>query len=250
MAAWIGIAAFTAQTEVVDNSAALVNAEAIATGPISPADIISNAATLDTGSAASTTTPDDAVGIAATVSQDWVTRVAASTGIPERALAAYAGASLVLATENSACNLGWTTLAAIGKIESGHASHGGAVLQPDGYSSPAIVGPALDGGTFMGISDTDGGAWDGDTQWDRAVGPLQFIPETWSYWGADGNGDGEANPNQIDDAALAAGRYLCHSGNMSSVEGWRSAIFSYNHDNKYVDSIAEAANRYATASTA
>jgi membrane-bound lytic murein transglycosylase B len=186
-----------------------------------------------------------ATGIADTVDGAWLDSVSTSTSIPRRALAAYAGASLQLAQEQPECNLGWTTLAGIGQIESGHASHGGAVLQADGRTDQAIRGPALDGVQFMAIPDTDGGAWDGDTQWDRAVGPLQFIPGTWSTWGADGNGDGASNPNQIDDAVLAAGRYLCHSGDLSSVEGWRASIFSYNHDNAYVDSVAEAANGYA-----
>ena len=186
-----------------------------------------------------------ATGIADTVDGAWLDRVSTSTSIPRRALAAYAGASLQLAQEQPACNLGWTTLAGIGQIESGHASHGGAVLLADGRTDLAIRGPALDGVQFMAIPDSDGGAWDGDTQWDRAVGPLQFIPQTWSTWGADGNGDGVTDPNQIDDAVLAAGRYLCHSGDLSSVEGWRAGIFSYNHDNAYVDSVAEAANGYA-----
>ncbi|WP_106209984.1 lytic transglycosylase domain-containing protein [Glaciihabitans tibetensis] len=189
--------------------------------------------------------PAGATGLAESVDGAWLDTVAASTSIPRRALAAYAGASLQLAQENPACNLGWTTLAGIGQIESGHASHGGASLQGDGSTDLPIRGPALDGVRFMAIADTDGGAWDGDSQWDRAVGPLQFVPGTWSTWGADGNGDGASDPNQIDDAVLAAGRYLCHSGDLSSVEGWRAGIFSYNHDDAYVDSVAAAANGYA-----
>ena len=232
----------------LDGVAPLAGDEAIAVGPISPVTIIPDAAKLDTASqgAVSAVSPG---GLAATVDASWLAQVGTATGIPERALAAYAGASLVLAAENPGCNLGWTTLAGIGRIETIHGSHGGSVLGADGFPNPAIRGPALNGGQFKGIPDSDGGRWDGDTEWDRAVGPLQFIPQTWDTWGADGNGDGVADPNQIDDAALAAGRYLCHSGDLSSVNGWRAAIFSYNHDNAYVDSVADAANRYATAST-
>jgi len=232
----------------LDGVAPLAGDEAIAVGPISPVTIIPDAAKLDTASqgAVSAVSPG---GLAATVDALWLAQIGTATGIPERALAAYAGASLVLAAENPACNLGWTTLAGIGRIETIHGSHGGSVLGVDGYPNPAIRGPALNGGQFKGIPDSDGGRWDGDTEWDRAVGPMQFIPQTWDTWGADGNGDGVADPNQIDDAALAAGRYLCHSGDLSSVNGWRAAIFSYNHDNAYVDSVADAANRYATAST-
>jgi membrane-bound lytic murein transglycosylase B len=106
-----------------------------------------------------------------------------------------------------------------------------------------ILGPALNGGAFAGIYDSDGGLWDGDTVWDHAVGPFQFIPQTWRSWGADGNGDGRADPSQIDDAALAAGCYLCHAGDLSTVEGWRHAVLSYNHSDRYSDEVAKVADQ-------
>lgn len=180
--------------------------------------------------------------LAARVDPDWLKRVGAATGIPHRALAAYAGAALALAAEKPQCHLGWNTLAAIGHIESDDGRHGGAVLSDNGYSSVPIIGPKLDGGAFAGIHDSDGGVWDGDTVWDHAVGPFQFLPQTWRIWGADGNGDGQADPNQIDDAALAAARYLCHAGDLSSVDGWRRAVLSYNHSESYVDDVARVAN--------
>lgn len=180
----------------------------------------------------------------------WLARVADATGIPSRALRAYAAADLVLHSEQPACALGWNTLAALGEIESDHGRHGGAVLTDTGYSDPAIRGPALDGRGVAAIADTDDGRWDGDTRWDRAVGPLQFIPATWRAWGVDADGDGAADPNQIDDAALAAARYLCASGTMADAAGWRAAVFSYNHLDTYVDDVAAVANRYAAAAAA
>jgi membrane-bound lytic murein transglycosylase B len=183
--------------------------------------------------------------ISARIDPAWLDAVSARTGIPRTALAAYAGAASVLAEESPGCHLGWNTLAAIGHIDSDDGRHGGAVLGDNGYSSVPIVGPALDGGAFAGIHDSDGGKWDGDTVWDHAVGPFQFIPQTWRTWGADGNGDGQADPNQIADAALAAARYLCHAGDLSSVEGWRRAVFSYNHLDSYVDDVAQVANALA-----
>lgn len=179
----------------------------------------------------------------------WASRTAAATGIPERALRAYATAALTVKAEQPACGLGWNTLAGIGSIESAHGTHSGGQLDAAGYPQPAIRGIPLDGTASAAIADTDGGVWDGDAVWDRAVGPLQFIPATWERWGADGNGDGAADPNQIDDAALAAGRYLCAAGEMTSAPGWRRAIFSYNHLDSYVDDVAAAANAYAARAT-
>ena len=185
-----------------------------------------------------------AAGVVA-VDATWTATVAARTGIPARALRAYATAALTLRAEQPGCGLGWNTLAGLGAIESGHGSHAGGVLRDDGYPDPPIRGIALDGSASAAISDTDGGRFDGDATWDRAVGPLQFIPSTWQSWGVDANGDGVADPNQIDDAALAAGRYLCAAGEMTSPVGWRRAVFSYNHLDSYVDDVAVAANTSA-----
>jgi hypothetical protein len=181
----------------------------------------------------------------ARIDDAWLAQTSAATGIPARALAAYASAHLTVEAEDPSCGIGWNTLAGIGAIESDHGRHGGSSVGADGWVTPRILGVPLNGDGVMAIHDTDGGAWDGDTVWDRAVGPMQFIPETWSYWGADGNGDGVADPNHIDDAALGAARYLCASGEMTTVEGWREAVFSYNHLEVYVDDVAAVANDYA-----
>ncbi|MFD0867077.1 lytic transglycosylase domain-containing protein, partial [Tessaracoccus lubricantis] len=154
-------------------------------------------------------------------------------------------ATLAVAAEQPECGLAWNTLAGIGWVESQHGHFRGSQLRDDGYPDPAIRGIALNGDGVKAIRDTDGGAWDGDTVWDRAVGPMQFIPSTWATWGADGNGDGYADPNQIDDAALAAARYLCHGGPVTTAEGWRAAILSYNRLDSYVRKVAETANIYA-----
>lgn len=177
----------------------------------------------------------------------WVSRTAAVTGIPERAFAAYASAALAISIAQPSCGLGWNTLAAIGAIESAHGAHDGALLLPTGYTEPVIRGRALDGNGVAAIPDTDGGALDGDAVWDRAVGPMQFIPSTWARWGSDGNGDGVSEPTQIDDAALAAARYLCASGSVATADQWRAAVFSYNNLESYVDDIARVANEYAAA---
>ena len=100
--------------------------------------------------------------------------------VPTPALTAYRRAAAVMAAADAACHLPWELLAAIGRVESDHGRYGGARLDADGVASPAIVGRRLDGrGPVAAISDTDAGLLDGDRRWDRAVGPMQFIPGTW-----------------------------------------------------------------------
>ena len=184
------------------------------------------------------------------VDHAWAARAAAATGIPDRAFLAYASADLTIEARQPACGLGWNTLAAIGTVESANGTYSGTTLLADGYTSKPIMGVPLDGGKFGGgtvaaIPDTDHGKLDGDTRWDHAVGPFQFVPSTWAKWGSDGSGNGVASPDQIDDAALAAARYLCASGSMTSASGWRAAVFSYNQSDAYVNEVASIANRYA-----
>ena len=184
-------------------------------------------------------------GITALVDPSCAAERAARTGIPPRALLAYAGAELATAADAPACGIRWTTLAALGSVESGHGTHDGSVIAPDGATTPGIFGARLDGVDTAHIADTDGGALDGLADIDRAVGPLQFIPGTWAIWGADGDGNGAADPQQIDDAALAAARYLCSAGDLRDPAAWRAAIFAYNNLDSYVAAVADTATRYA-----
>jgi membrane-bound lytic murein transglycosylase B len=186
-------------------------------------------------------------GIADLADPAWVASVADRSGIPARALTAYAGAALKVATEDPECGLGWNTLAAIGSVESEHGTVHGGEVSPGGVARPTILGIALDGTTTDAIRDSDDGALDGDAVWDRAVGPMQFIPETWALFASDANGDGTADINNIDDAALTAGRYLCASGGDVSVPSdWIAAISSYNSAIEYNNKVAAAATFYGS----
>jgi Transglycosylase SLT domain len=136
------------------------------------------------------------------------------------------------------CHLEEAHLAAVGQVESG--SVGGRTIGADHRVSPAIYGPLLDGGPFAVIRDSDGGRHDGDSAWDRAMGPLQFLPGTWSWAGRDGDGDGRRDPQNVFDAALATAGYLCHGGrDLSRDADLRSAVLSYNQSNDYLAAVLE-----------
>ena len=184
----------------------------------------------------------------ATLAQ-WASQVAAVTGVPARALSAYGNAELAMRADQPNCRISWATLAGIGRIESNHGQYGGAVLGEDGRPSKPIIGVPLDGSSgVQAIGDTDGGRYDGDASVDRAVGPMQFIPSTWRKWASDGNGDGLGDPQQIDDAALAAARYLCAGGrDMASPSGWWAGILSYNNSTEYAQKVFGLADGYAKA---
>ncbi|MFF8502442.1 lytic murein transglycosylase [Streptomyces anulatus] len=160
----------------------------------------------------------------------------AEAGIPASILAAYKQAEQTVATTDPTCRLPWQLLAAIGKVESGQAR--GGRVDANGTASPPILGPALNGQGFALIKDTDGGAYDSDAVHDRAVGPMQFIPSTWASWGQDANGDGRKDPNNIYDAALAAGRYLCaNDRDLAIAADLDKAVLSYNRSTEYLRTV-------------
>ena len=167
--------------------------------------------------------------------------------IPALTLRAYREAAAWAAGFDPGCRLPWTVLAGIGRIESNHGLFGGAATRfsAAGTVSPRITGPALDGNGVASIPDSDGGRWDGDTVWDRAVGPMQFLPGTWRSLGRDGSGDQVADPNNLFDAAVSAAGYLCLSGgDLTDPARLRQAVYSYNHSWPYVDAVLGWARLY------
>jgi hypothetical protein len=187
---------------------------------------------------------------AADVLAAWASPMAVRTDIPVVALEAYALAELRVAQTTPGCGLRWTTLAGIGRTESNHGRSNGATLTTDGRSTPPIYGPLLDGanGTRR-IEDTDQGRLDGDITWDRAMGPMQFIPSTWTRYSVDADGSGSPDPHDIDDAALAAANYLCAGGrNLATEAGWWAAVLAYNNVQTYAQNVFDAANNYGVRS--
>jgi len=179
-------------------------------------------------------------GYVGMVDRSWAIAVAEATGIPVRAVAAYAGAMFRSREVYPDCGIGWNTLAGIGLAESDHGRHDGSSIGDDYRVSPDIYGIQL-----TSIPDTDGGLVDGDTEFDRAVGPMQLIPQSWASWPSDGNGDGNPDPQNIADAAIASANYLCRaSGGMTDEAGWQAAIAAYNTNEAYIRDVAAAAQQY------
>jgi membrane-bound lytic murein transglycosylase B len=167
-----------------------------------------------------------------------------ATGIPATVLAAYRKAEANLAAAKPSCHLPWWLVAGVGRIETGHAF--GGRVDANGNTRGRIMGPLLDGsmpGTAV-IRDTDGGKWDGDATFDRGIGPMGFLPGSWTEWGKDGNGDGVADPNNVFDAATATGYVLCSVGDLSNPATMAKALLRYNHSASYVNLVLTWAAAY------
>lgn len=165
-------------------------------------------------------------------------------GIPKTALAAYRNAEQQMAVAAPGCGISWNLLAGIGRIESGHANGGatdvhGTALQP-------IYGPTLDG-SLPGNEVVVASSAPGRVVYARAMGPMQFLPGTWSRYAADGDGDGKADPQNVYDATLAAARYLCSGGlNLREQSQVLTAILRYNNSMAYAENVMGWAAAYAT----
>lgn len=128
----------------------------------------------------------------------------------------------------------WRLVAAVGGVESSHAA--GRKINAFGDVWPPVLGPVLDGAIagLVTIPDTDEGRFDLDTNWDRAVGPMQLLPSTVAEDGIDGNGDGIVDPHNLWDATASASAYLCVAGYGRAPS---EAVFAYNHSGVYVDTV-------------
>ncbi|TQM30771.1 transglycosylase protein with SLT domain [Nocardia bhagyanarayanae] len=166
--------------------------------------------------------------------------VGGALGIPEIVLAAYRNAELAMQSSMPGCGLPWNLLAGIGRIESAHAGSGRT--DAAGTTVTPIFGPALDG-TLPGnevIKAADGG-------YVRAIGPMQFLPGTWSLYAADGNGDGVSDPHNVFDASLAAGKYLCSGGlNLRDPAQELRAVLRYNNSMSYAANVLSWSTAYRT----
>ena len=172
--------------------------------------------------------------------------VTTANGIPAQALEAYQRGAQLVGAADPACGIDWALIAAIGKIESDHGRYAGNGLDASGTVRPGIFGIPLNGSNSTAVvHDSDGGTIDRDPVWDRAVGPMQFIPGTWRTVGVDADGDGVKNPQNLSDAATATAVYLCSGpGDLTQPTDLRSAILRYNQSESYVQQVIAIADGY------
>lgn len=160
---------------------------------------------------------------------------------------AYFRAAQTMADVQPSCGIQWWAVAGIAKVEGRHGTYGGSTVLANGDTTRRIIGIPLNGlNDTAVIADSDGGRLDGDPSVDRAVGPMQFIPSTWSRWATDGNGDGIEDPHNLYDAARTAARYLCQSGpGLDEDGGLTRAFLSYNRSDPYAANVLSWAHTYA-----
>ncbi len=250
------LASATASAHLASNDAGMPIERTAGAAPGSGVDLA--------GASPSAVTADDAAGPSVSVATPAVTGPASEGGvttiigtrpaageIPAIALAAYQRAESLIGSVDRQCHLTWQLVAAIGRVESDHGRFDGSSLGEDGVASPAIIGPVLDGSHATSlVRDTDAGLLDGDARFDRAVGPLQFIPSTWGSVGVDGDGDGTRDPQDIDDAALGAAVYLCSGEeDLATQRGARAAVYRYNHSDSYVEVVLAIRDDYLSSAT-
>ncbi len=164
--------------------------------------------------------------------------------IPMISLNAYQNAERMMAASYPGCGISWNLLAGIGRIESMHAN--GGATDASGSAVRPIYGPTLDG-TLPGNEVIEMGRSANRVVYARAMGPMQFLPGTWSRYASDGNGDGKADVQNVFDASLAAARYLCSGGlNLRDQSQVMTAILRYNNSVAYAQNVLGWAAAYAT----
>ena len=179
----------------------------------------------------------------------WAERSAPATGVPARALEAYGprNGPSVPRRRTAACRgRRWPAWAGSSRTTGGWGGRTSTPTEWPGRRSSAWRSTARR--AWPRSPTPTPAAWTATSSYDRAVGPMQFLPATWARYGADGDGDGVRNADDLDDAAAAAARYLCANGrDTADGDGWWDGVLAYNRSIDYARRVWTAADRYATA---
>ncbi|WP_019808033.1 C40 family peptidase [Saccharomonospora halophila] len=166
--------------------------------------------------------------------EDWVDEVAGWLNIPRRAMHAYAAATVTLSDEQPQCNLSWVTLAGVGRTVSDHGRTGDRAITDDGTVSDPI-------GTIE-VRDFEGTV----VSRPGAAGPMQLAPRVWREWRASATHE-TPDIQDLDDAALTAGRALCADGrDLADGDGWLAGVSALHDEPLFLHRTLATANVYGT----
>ena len=151
------------------------------------------------------------------------------TTIPEEYISIYKAAS-------EAYGVPWTLLAAHHRIETRFSTMD-PLLSPVGAEGHMQFMPC----TFVGWSHPScGGLGQGDIPEADKTNPE--VIKRYGGYGVDANGDGIADPYDIEDAIFSTANYLARSG---AADGdYEEAIFEYNRSEKYVQDVLGFFNEF------
>jgi len=123
------------------------------------------------------------------------------------------------------------------------------VVLVDPYTRAAAACRGLDPTILMAIHDVETNRdARGATSVAGAVGPMQFLPDTWAAYGLDGDGDGHADVWNLNDALAGATNFLCAHG-VTEPATQQSAIWKYNHSTAYVRRVLDRTAQLHTAAS-
>src|SRR5690606_20575435 len=166
--------------------------------------------------------------------EEWVDDVADWLDIPHRAMHAYATATVLLTEEQPDCHLSWVTLAGVGRTATDHGRVNGGTITEDGTMSEPI--DTVEVRDFAGDLVSVPGA----------AGPLQLSPDVWERFKASPT-EGTPDIQNIDDAALTAGRAMCAGGrDLSDGDGWLDGVSVLQDEPLFLHRVLATANVYGT----
>lgn len=111
----------------------------------------------------------------------------------------------------------------------------------DVYARAAATCPGLPSNVLAAIHQVESSGQDWAPMSSAgAIGPMQFMPNTWQRYGTDGDGDGDVDVHHPVDAVFGAARLLCANGG-ADPERLPSAVYRYNHSYAYVHQVLSKA---------
>lgn len=164
----------------------------------------------------------------------WASKTSQWLDVPLRAMVGYAKATTKLGKDVPGCHLSWVTLAAVGKVTTDHGRARGGQLGATGVLDKPL-------GTIE-VRDF----YNKVVSTANAAGPMQLSPAIWGKYQASASG-GKPDVQNIDDAALTAGRALCADGHdLSQGQVWWNSVSTLQPAPLFLHRTLATVNVYGT----